>query len=342
MPINRHDYALVIGIDDYPQFRSLRGAKNDAERFADWLTDTAIGGGLPPANCRLVLSAKAPVRPTFEEVNDALKDLYDASRADHKRRRFYFYFAGHGQTGTASEVNLCLAEWSMGAGLRIALAYSEWESTIVDCTGFEEVFFLLDCCRTRVHGGGGMPPLKVTCAKPQTQTGETFVAYATEFQNQSFEAERGVQPGSGDPIYGGHFTEALIMALTGGAATDGGGVRAPDLKRYMEQWTPRLAQEATNPEQRAIIKNGLSSIPEDPVLGAAEPTGTLQVEIPGTRPGPIHLLAPDGSLVEKGGPGVWQVPGLRYGQYTLLDTANGEEKVCHFQPRDPMRRSRFD
>ncbi|KAA3624791.1 MAG: hypothetical protein DWQ02_22625, partial [Bacteroidetes bacterium] len=43
MPIQPNDFALVIGIDDYPDFRSLNGAINDAEDFAHWLMDHDSG-----------------------------------------------------------------------------------------------------------------------------------------------------------------------------------------------------------------------------------------------------------------------------------------------------------
>ena len=55
-------YALVVGIDDYPQFRSLQGAKEDARQFAAWLRDTDTGGGLPEQNVKLLLSEPDPAR----------------------------------------------------------------------------------------------------------------------------------------------------------------------------------------------------------------------------------------------------------------------------------------
>ena len=55
VPADRqHRYAIVIGIDRYPGFRDLGGACNDAEAFAEWLTDPN-GGDVPAENVRTLL-----------------------------------------------------------------------------------------------------------------------------------------------------------------------------------------------------------------------------------------------------------------------------------------------
>ena len=344
MPINNQDYALVIGIDDYPQYTPLRGAKNDARRFADWLKDQQTGGGLPDDHCKCILSSSSPLTPGWELVNSKLLEIHDQAQTTGKRR-FYFYFSGHGQTSTSSEVNLCLAQWTdQPHGLRMALSYADWRTAIVDCSGFTEILFLLDCCRTRIHGGGGLPP-SLACAKPAagaTQA-KTFIGYATEFQNQAFEAETQTdQPG--ETIYGGHFTEALLTGLYGGAAIPGGGVTPSKLKTYLEQWTPRLAKDAEDPEQNAVVEDGLPSYPAQAMLGSAAPTGTLTVEFGAGRSGPVQLFAPDDSIVHEGGPGSspWEINDLRYGKYRLLDTVTQDEKTFDFQPCTTLKCVQFE
>src|SRR5438094_5015687 len=137
---NDQDYALVIGIDDYPNYTPLKGAKKDAERFANWLKDKEIGGGLPDDNCKLIVSDPNPISPGWDKVNDKLVEIYVKAKRS-ERRRFYFYFSGHGQTSTSSELNLCLASWTdQDYGLRLALSYADWRTSIVACTGFGAVF----------------------------------------------------------------------------------------------------------------------------------------------------------------------------------------------------------
>ena len=74
MALNPNDYALVLGINDYPGIkdRSLKGAVRDAERFCDWLRDTAVGGGLPEKNVEIIVSTPLPLKPLKDEVDEAL------------------------------------------------------------------------------------------------------------------------------------------------------------------------------------------------------------------------------------------------------------------------------
>jgi hypothetical protein len=46
MPEHAGHYALVVGIDHYLRFRSLQGARKDAEDFHAWLMDPdGVRGG---------------------------------------------------------------------------------------------------------------------------------------------------------------------------------------------------------------------------------------------------------------------------------------------------------
>src|SRR5689334_15890413 len=105
----RSDCALVIGIDHYP--RRLRGAINDAQRFADWLT-RGDGGGVDPNNVKFVPSQEQPPRPLKIEIDDALRDLTLAARASGGGGRLYFHFSGHGAELAVHDVALLLAQWS--------------------------------------------------------------------------------------------------------------------------------------------------------------------------------------------------------------------------------------
>ena len=60
MPKNEEDYGLVVGVDHYPEYRSLRGACADAKIFYTWLSDNDEGGGVPEDNRRLLLSTRLP------------------------------------------------------------------------------------------------------------------------------------------------------------------------------------------------------------------------------------------------------------------------------------------
>src|SRR4051812_11535992 len=107
-------YALVVGINDYPNYgslgRPLKGAVADAQRFAKWLCDTNEGGGLPDENCKVVVSSSAPLGPVQNEIDAELEEIWKQARQSGGER-FYFYFSGHGQSAQADNVALCLANW---------------------------------------------------------------------------------------------------------------------------------------------------------------------------------------------------------------------------------------
>ena len=48
MAVHAQDFALVVGLNHYPYYsdgKDLKGAIDDASKFADWLKDQHSGGG---------------------------------------------------------------------------------------------------------------------------------------------------------------------------------------------------------------------------------------------------------------------------------------------------------
>src|SRR5262245_62117290 len=111
MPVCERDFALVVGVNDYPGYRTLKGAIEDACDFERWLLDQAEGGGLVREHCKLVKSSPAPVRPIHYDIDDALTELKSAM-GKKPGRRFYLYFSGHGLARRSVGADLCLAGWS--------------------------------------------------------------------------------------------------------------------------------------------------------------------------------------------------------------------------------------
>jgi hypothetical protein len=81
------DYALVIGINDYPKWedgaQSLKGANSDAKEFYDWLLD-ANGGGLLPGNAHLITSVKDPLSPYQSSIDIAFTQIRDNSEGKNR------------------------------------------------------------------------------------------------------------------------------------------------------------------------------------------------------------------------------------------------------------------
>lgn len=332
MPDHPDHYALVVGIDDYPNYRSLQGAKQDAKDFAAWLLDRSTGGGLPKTNLKLLLSKKNPARPVHEDIDEALLELFEVTEAAPVGR-LYVYFSGHGLARSNIGTDLCLAKWSNQMRGR-ALDSQDYLEVIMGCGRFREVIMLLDCCRIRKVRRRALP---VMIDPPRPGDGapgsRSFIGYATQFLNAAREAatEEVFEDDEDDsPIVRGHFTRALLDGLKGLAAKPTGGVTASRLKDYLDVNTQEIAKSAGH-VQIPEVQNGLMSDPE-PVFGSAKPpsnpyTTSVRVTFSADRTGDVVLE--DGNLNEvRRGPvasGPWQFD-LERGNYWLRDLGDGHER----------------
>jgi hypothetical protein len=331
VPIRQNHYALVVGIDDYPDYRSLNGAKQDALDFVDWLRNSDRGGGLPPENLKLVLSEPNPPRPYQHEIDDGLSEIWSATKGS-PAERLYIYFSGHGLARSNLATDLCLAKWSR-LRMGLALDSQDYLDVVLSSANFREVVMLLDCCRVRLVRRRALPST-IDLARPgEAQQSRAFIAYATEFQSKAYEAATDEEFEDDDdtrPIVRGHFTHALIDGLKGGAARAGSGVTASSLKEYLELHTPEVARQAGHKQKPEII-NGFSAT-DDPKFGDAMPPASgvvLKVEFGPARSGD-ELVLENGTLdlVRRGdaSSGPWEIPGLPRGQYLLRDMGNGDER----------------
>lgn len=321
--VNSDDYALVIGVNDYPNFRPLNGAIGDAEDVRDWLVDRNIGGGLPDANCRVVLSSANPLRPLQDDVDDALLAIKASIDATARpARRFYFYFSGHGLGETYGDTAVCLAKWSE-LWRFYALHIPGYCDLIAESGLFSEIAIFLDCCRTRLISAGGNPPL-FRWVRPAWGAGATrrFIAYATEYQNPAYEAAVGEDRN----VVRGYFTRALLSALRGGAAMPDAGVPASELKKYLELHTPRLAEEKGQ-RQKPQVENGFASDPE-PRFGAAPPVTNVRIQFSSGRAGEIVLEDGKLNVIRRGdaSSGPWNVA-LPSGLNLITELRTGEQKA---------------
>ena len=333
-----NDYALVIGVDEYPNYKPLKGPVRDATEFAAWLGDAQAGGGVPQANLHLLSNPAYPVGEISESLFDIIKQV-DAARANGQMpRRFYLYFSGHGQSPKIDEINLCLKMWSATTRSRLALAARECWSELVNCAGFSEVAIFLDCCRVWVAGAGGMEP-GVTCPIPQAAAAGTrvFQAFSSEFLRQSYEAAAVPANGSAPTEYSGFFTRALMDGLKGAAADPAGGVRQEVLKTYLESSVPRIAKNARNVTQQPVVEANLNA---GSVFGCAVPLlqGNCTVQFATPRVGPVVLVYPDGDELVCPDPGKDWVLNLKKGLHQLLDQHMplAQALTVRFVPKEEM------
>lgn len=131
------DYAIVIGIDHYPELESISGAVRDARAFRDWLT----ASGVPEQNVAL-LASEGGVKKS--EIEDAFDDL--VKRDMPVGRRLYLYMTGAGIQLDVEEFVFIASDTSpqMLKGIAVR-AYADW---FTRARAFEEVVLIADVRRT--------------------------------------------------------------------------------------------------------------------------------------------------------------------------------------------------
>ncbi|HEX8213993.1 MAG TPA: caspase family protein [Allosphingosinicella sp.] len=309
------DYAVVIGIDHYPNWASgaktLKGPSTDAADFRDWLVDPD-GGGLAPEHVRLIVSAELPPGPLHHAIDDSLREIRGMSRGK-TRRRFYFYFGGHGHVPAMMQAQaLCLANWSL-EDQRAALDLDSYRKTIAGCMEFEETLFFLDCCRLRLAVPPGKPT-ELECADPKLAGRQLATLFGTEPHGASFE---GVV---GEDIRG-YFTAALLQILRSQT------IELRELEERLRTAVPQTAHpkrqvsRTTIETDRDILLGPPWRVATTPGEPAVVDRGTpLEVSL-ATNLDPTH--APAGEETPPPAPG--EITVLRNGQ--VLATAMGQLSV---------------
>ena len=242
---NSNDYAFIVGIDDYPSFSNLKGARKDAEAFWNWVTSV---GKVEKNNCVKLLSSidPAPPRPTQYDIDPRLNDLMDTARSakatGNAPNRLYFYFSGHGLGLDTTDVGLCLPYWSRSLK-GDNLSTNSYLETLKKSGLFKEIIVFLDCCRVRDTNVIGRAPFLTALAPTQDSPQvKSIVFYAAEYQSPSFEAKSD----DGDQVRG-FFTTALLDGLSGGAAVVNGQVTYKSLLNYLAREVPRRSKQKQKP-----------------------------------------------------------------------------------------------
>jgi uncharacterized caspase-like protein len=252
-PITDH-YAIAIGIDTYPSLRRLTSSVGDATRFCEWLMDED-GGNLHPDNVRLVPSPKTTpgdrfdAKPIRDEIDRVLRD-FGAELGTRIGQRLYFYFAGHGFGPSFDNVGMVMANASMDTLPHMNIGLREYRHYFHETGLFDEVVFILDCCRDNARdentNGPQWPPKPVAGKAAQVVD---FVALAAGYGEKAFAPV--------DQIDGerrGILTKALLEALRGDlrAIDPKGRVTAATLKTFLTARVNELAK-GENLKQEAKI-----------------------------------------------------------------------------------------
>jgi len=283
---NTGDFAIVVGVDQYLTLKQLNGPVNDAANFVKWLLHPD-GGDLPKDNCHLIPNTLDPTCPLQDHIDDALDAIMNAT-GTVQPRRFYFFFAGHG-IGVTWELNgLCLPKWSQ-TQRRYALSSSSYEDYLVASSTFEEVYFFMDCCRSR-EVSVTPSPTKLENILPRGANVSSLVAYATPFENTAGEAALDGVDGS---EVRGFFSTALVEGLGGAAADASNRITAKSLLTYCSRRTEELARaRGLNQIVQTKFTDGGRSL-ETLVIRGTQAPPTVALELTFLQAGSYSLLGPD-------------------------------------------------
>ncbi|HKG92300.1 MAG TPA: caspase family protein [Gemmatimonadaceae bacterium] len=233
------DYAIVVGISEYPGLDDLDGPENDARAFYAWLIKPD-GGAVEPSRVSRILSSDfgppfasvTEAKPTMERVHDELRRFVTIAKRRTKDglgfnvgRRLYLYLSGHGFARDLDEAAVFMAD----------AAPPDWVAHIpgrycanwfIKSGFFQEVVLLMDCCRENYAS----VPTIVPPLGPRTGQGVSEARYFFGFSSRFGLLSR-ERPFDGEVR--GVFTEALLEGLDGGASTAAGEITAASLDSYL-------------------------------------------------------------------------------------------------------------
>lgn len=292
LPVNEQDYAIIIGVNHYRNLVPLEGPITDACALRNWLV-SADGGNLLPEHCLLIPSADDCDTPGQSHIDLALSRLFKLARAGQPRR-LYFYFSGHG-FGASWEANgMCLPIWSEEL-YNAALSSEGYLDLMVEFDLFEEIYFFLDCCRDhRIN----TKPLHPMLGAPGQCSGKSMalVLYASEYENPAWEA---LTVSNGTMHAHGHFSRALLEALSGAAVDNHGDITIDSFISCVKEKTESYAQQKNQTQTvRYDIRNNKNSLQH--VLYKTHRTPGTDVSIHFMSAGHVKLHGPDSAIIKEG------------------------------------------
>ncbi len=248
--MGKTDWAIVVGIQSYPEMPPLEGPDNDALDFYNWLIDEK-GGAVPPKRAQLIITPrdKIPFKnpekavPTYMQIEKAAYKLVKRAGTNplkdgHKYvgRRLYMYFAGHGFAPREEQTALIMANANktrIGAGYHwLGQRTAEW---FFRAGYFDEIVLLMDCCRSILPVPELSWPWSDDTAHDFQERVKRFYAFATGW---SLEA-RGERDKDGKVH--GIFTQALLDGLRKyGNAPNSDVVTTDSLSAYIRSRIPGL------------------------------------------------------------------------------------------------------
>jgi Caspase domain/TIR domain len=231
MPLSvRPSQALVVGASRYQHLAPLRPTR-DVPGVRDVLASPDYCGY--PRERVQVLEEEAATRDNILAALDALCEQAQAAGS-----RTFFYFSGHGGTGSNGSSYILPVDARKGQYTTTAISAHELSRRLAHCAG--ELTVVLDCCRAAgMASRDVIPDSELSDADQDVGLTEFTDAFRNDIRSRGrvvFAASRAdgkafVSPEAPYGIFTGHFLDGL----RGAASTDGGDVTVDQLFDYISQ-----------------------------------------------------------------------------------------------------------
>lgn len=246
-------WAVVVGVNDYPNLPRLKYAVNDAQAFHDFLIDSAL---VKPDNVFRVVDDQATLNSLRTVLGTKLK------KRARKGDKVIIYFAGHG--ATESDVNSpdgdglekYLLPYDADPENLYATALPMREiAHILNRIQSDSLIFIADSCYSGASGGrtvsiGGIRSTLSDNYIDRISGGKGRVILTASAANEiSMEDES---------LGHGIFTYYLIKGLKGMADYDSDGyITVDEAYRYVSEQVPEATGQAQHPIKKGSVEGQL-------------------------------------------------------------------------------------
>jgi len=249
----RNVWAVVIGINGYPNIRRLKYAVNDAMAFCNHLVEY---NQVPKENVVLLLDEEANLTRLRSALGVYLKNK--ASKED----MVIIYFAGHGATereatspdGDGLEKYLLPYDVDPKELYATAMPMEEI-SRLFSRIRSDRLVFIVDTCYSGASGGR---TISVTDIRAGISDG--FLDRITGGKGKIILTASGANEVSAesDELQHGIFTHFLIKGLQGQADSDGDGlITVDEVYTYVSKQVPQATNQEQHPVKKGIVEGPL-------------------------------------------------------------------------------------
>ena len=251
--IRKNVWAVVIGIDTYPNVRHLSCAVNDAQAFYQHLVHY---NNIPPENVTLLVNQEANLTKLRSTLGTHLKNK--AGKED----MVIVYFAGHGATerdmmspdGDGLEKYLLPYGADPNDLYASALPMREI-SHIFHRIQSERLVFIVDSCYSGASGGR-----TVSLAGIRASLSDAYLDRIAGGKGRIILTASGANEVSSEneELHHGIFTYYLLEGLRGKADTDGDGlITVDEIYGYVSKRVPQATGQEQHPVKKGTVEGRL-------------------------------------------------------------------------------------